>query len=175
MLFRSPWALAAATLGAWTLARLTDELQIEFEVTIFNRGFVASPNDTESSYRDRRARATGALRQSQGGAAERLTRTVNHYLVKPFARRWRTSEDSLAGLFWMAASPAEAAREVRRDPETGPPISMFDKAANVDEFNLAHAAERLAARNVSHRMIVMLADGMTRGSVDRRASCRERV
>ena len=163
---KAPWALAAATLGAWTLARLADELQIEFEVTIFNRGFVASPNDTESSYRDRRARATGALRQSQGGAAERLTRTVNHYLVKPFARRWRTSEDSLAGLFWMAASPAEAAREVRRDPETGPPISMFDKAANVDEFNLAHAAERLAARNVSHRMIVMLADGMTRGSVE---------
>jgi hypothetical protein len=163
---KAPWALAAATLGAWTLARLADELQIEFEVAIFNRGFVASPIDTEHSYRERRARATGALRQSQGGAAERLTRTVNHYLVKPFGRRWRTSEDSLAGLFWMAATPAEAAREVRRDPDVAPPISMFDKAANVDEFNLAHAAERLAARNVSHRMIVMLADGMTRGSVE---------
>jgi cobalamin biosynthesis protein CobT len=43
---------------------------------------------------------------------------------------------------------------------------MFDKAANVDEFNLAHAAERLSARNVSHRIIVVLADGMTRGSVE---------
>ena len=163
---KAPWALAAATLGAWTLARLADELQIEFEVAIFNRGFAASPDDSERSYSERRTRATAGLRQSQGGAAERLTRTVNHYLVKPFGRRWRASEDTLAGLFWMAASPAEAAREVRRDTETAPPISMFDKAANVDEFNLAHAAERLAARNVSHRMIVMLADGMTRGSVE---------
>jgi cobalamin biosynthesis protein CobT len=42
---------------------------------------------------------------------------------------------------------------------------MFDKAANVDEFNLAHAAERLAAQHASHRIIVVLADGMTRGSV----------
>jgi cobalamin biosynthesis protein CobT len=42
---------------------------------------------------------------------------------------------------------------------------MFDKAANVDEFNVAHAAERLAAQKASHRIMVVLADGMTRGSV----------
>jgi hypothetical protein len=167
---KAPWALAAATLGAWTLARLSDELQIEFEVAIFNRGFVTAPDDTERSYGDRRARATGALRQTQGGAAERLTRTVNHYLVKSFDARWRAAEGTLAGLFWMAAAPGEAARIVRRDLNGSPPISMFDKAANVDEFNLAHAAERLAARNVSHRIIVVLADGMTRGSVEALAS-----
>ncbi|MGB5656476.1 MAG: hypothetical protein WBN35_07680 [Acidimicrobiia bacterium] len=163
---KRPWALAAATLGAWTLARLADELQIEFEVAIFNRGFVAAAGDTERTYLDRRGLATGALRRTQGGAAERLTRTVNHYLVKSFPSRWRSAEDTLAGLFWMAASPQEAAKESRRDAETAPPISMFDKAANVDEFNLAHAAERLSARNVSHRIIVVLADGMTRGSVE---------
>jgi hypothetical protein len=162
---KAPWALAAATLGAWTLARLADELQIEFEVAFFNRAFAATGDDTERTFLDRRTRATGGLRRSQGGAAERLTRTVNHYLIKPYGARWRRAEDVLAGLFWMAASPAEAAREVRRDPTTSPPISMFDKAANVDEFNLVHAAERLAARNVSHRIMVVLADGMTRGSV----------
>ena len=163
---KRPWALAAATLGAWTLARLADELQIEFEVAIFNRGFVAAAGDTERTYVDRRGLATGALRRAQGGSAERLTRTVNHYLVKSFPSRWRSAEDTLAGLFWMAASPQEAAKESRRDPDAAPPISMFDKAANVDEFNLAHAAERLSARNVSHRIIVVLADGMTRGSVE---------
>lgn len=163
---KRPWALAAATLGAWTLARLADELQVEFEVAIFNRGFVAAAGDTEQSFTERRGRATGALRRTQGGAAERLTRTVNHYLVKPFAARWRAAEDVLAGLFWMAASPQEAAKEARKDPDVAPPLSMFDKAANVDEFNLAHAAERLSARNVSHRIIVVLADGMTRGSVE---------
>jgi hypothetical protein len=162
---KAPWALAAATLGAWTLARLADELQIEFEVAIFNRAFAATGGDTEGSFLERRTRATGGLRRSQGGAAERLTRTVNHYLVKPYNVRWRRAEDVLAGLFWMAASPGEAAREARRDPTASPPISMFDKAANVDEFNLVHAAERLAARNVSHRIMVVLADGMTRGSV----------
>ena len=163
---KRPWALAAATLGAWTLARLADELQIEFEVAIFNRGFVAAPEDTERTYAERRGLATGALRRAQGGAAERLTRTVNHYLVKSFPSRWRAAEDALAGLFWMATSPQEAAKEARKDPSVAPPISMFDKAANVDEFNLAHAAERLSARNVSHRIIVVLADGMTRGSVE---------
>ena len=163
---KRPWALAAATLGAWTLAQLADELQIEFEVAIFNRGFVAAPGDTERSFTERRARATGALRRTQGGAAERLTRTVNHYVVKSFAARWRAAEDVLAGLFWMAAAPQEASKEARKDPDAAPPLSMFDKAANVDEFNLTHAAERLSARNVSHRIIVVLADGMTRGSVE---------
>ena len=163
---KRPWALAAATLGAWTLARLADELQVEFEVAIFNRGFVAAADDTEQSFTNRRVRATGALRRAQGGAAERLTRTVNHYVVKSFADRWRAAEDVLAGLFWMAAAPQEAAKMARKDPGVSPPIAMFDKAANVDEFNLAHAAQRLSARNVSHRIIVVLADGMTRGSVE---------
>ena len=162
---KTPWALAAATLGAWTLAHLCDELQIDFEVALFNRAFPASVDDSERSYSDRRHQATGGLRRTQGGAAERLTRTVNHYLVKPFAVRWRNVEDTLAGLFWMAATPSEAAREARQDPEAAPPISMFDKAANVDEFNVSYAARRLSSRNVSTRILVVLADGMTRGSV----------
>jgi len=162
---KTPWAMAAALLGAWTLAHLADELQIDFEIAIFNRSFAAGRDDTESSYRERRSRATAGLRQAQGGNAERLTRTVNHYLLKPFHMRWRVAEDLLAGLFYTAAAPPEAARRARREPEQSPPVSMFDKAANVDEFNLAHAAERLAAQRALHRIIVVLADGMTRGSV----------
>ncbi len=172
---KRPWALASATLGAWTLARLADELQIEFEVAIFNRGFVAAVGDTERTFTERRGRATGALRRSQGGSAERLTRTVNHYIVKSFSDRWRAAEDVLAGLFWMAATPQDAAKEARKEPATAPPISMFDKAANVDEFNLAYAAQRLASRNVSHRILVVLADGMTRGSVEALAETVESI
>ncbi|MCL1601108.1 MAG: hypothetical protein M3112_06195 [Actinomycetia bacterium] len=162
---KSPWAMAAALLGAWTLAKLADELQIDFELAIFNRSFAADIDDTEASYRDTRARATAGLRQAQGGNAERLTRTVNHYLVKRFSQRWRRSEDVLAGLFYAAAAPQDAAKEARRSPKESPPISMFEKAANVDEFNLAYAAERLASQHASHRILVVLADGMTRGSV----------
>ena len=167
---RAPWAMAAASLGAWTLARLCDELQVEFEVALFNRAFAARVDDTERTYVDRLNTTRGALRRSQGGAADRLTRTVNHYVVKSFDQRWEASEPALAGLFWSAARPAEAATSARKQPEETPPVSMFEKAANVDELNVAHAAERLGARHAQVRMLVVLADGMTRGSVETLAS-----
>ncbi|MBU1227285.1 MAG: hypothetical protein KJ698_08760 [Actinobacteria bacterium] len=163
---REPWALKAATLGAWTLARLCDDLQVEFEVAIFNRAFAARVDDTEQAYVDRLHATQGALRRTQGGAADRLTRTVNHYVIKTFDQRWQTAERALSGLFWTAANPAEAATDARRTAGQSPPVSMFEKAANVDEINVMHAVERLARRNTQVRLLVVLADGMTRGSVE---------
>lgn len=163
---KAPWAMAAATLGAVTLARLCDELQVEFEVAIFNRAFAARPEDTERTYVDRLNATRGALRRTQGGAADRLTRTVNHYVVKAFDQRWEAAEPALSGLFWTAARPADAAGAARKGAESAPPVSMFEKAANVDELNVSHAAERLGARQAQVRMLVVLADGMTRGSVE---------
>jgi hypothetical protein len=163
---KAPWAMAAAVLGAWTLARLADELQLEFELAIFNRAFAARLDDSERTFVDRLNTTKGALRRSQGGAADRLTRTINHYLVKPFDVRWETAEDALAGLFWTAAQPQDASVEARRNPADAPPVSMFEKAANVDELNVSHAVDRLRRRNTQVRMLVVLADGMTRGSID---------
>ena len=160
------WAMSAALLGAWTMARLCDELQIDFEVALFNRGFAARPSDTEDSYRKARSAATAGLRQTQGTAADRLTTTVNHYLVKPFDRRWRDSQHTLAGLFFTAQDPRRAAAKARRDPETAPPVSLFEKAANVDEFNVIHAAERMGRLGADVRILMVLADGMTRGSLE---------
>lgn len=159
------WAMPAALLGAWTMARLCDELQIDFEVALFNRGFAARPFDTEETYRKARAAATAGLRQSQGTAADRLTSTVNHYVVKQFDRRWRDSRQALAGLFYTAALPRRASALARRATDSAPPISLFEKAANVDEFNLVHAAERMARLGAEVRLLMVLADGMTRGSV----------
>lgn len=161
----SSWGMSAALLGAWTLAHLCDELQIDFEVALFNRSFAARPNDTEWSYTRSKSQATAGLRQSQGAAADRLTSTVNHYLVKPFDRRWREAEDILAGMFWTAAEPSKAAAAARRDPRRSPPVSMFEKASNVDELNLTFAAERMGRLGSHVRVLVVLADGMTRGSV----------
>jgi len=163
---KAPWAMAAATLGAWTLAQLCDELQVEFEIALFNRAFASRVDDSERSYVDRLNGTRGALRRSQGGAADRLTRTVNHYLVKSFDQPWQAAEPALAGLFWTTAKPAESAMAARRDPTGSPPVSMFEKAANVDELNVSHAAERLGRRHSQARMLVVLADGMTRGSVE---------
>lgn len=163
---RAPWPLAAATLGAWTLARLCDELQVDFEVALFNRSFAARPDDSERSFLDRLHRAEGGLKRSQGEASRRLTRTVNHYVVKSFDERWRMAEEALAGLFWTAARPREASTEARRYPDSSPPVSMFERAANVDEFNVSYAVERLGRQRSQVRILVVLADGMTRGSVE---------
>ena len=160
------WAMPAALLGAWTMAHLCDELQIDFEVALFNKGFAARQEDTEDGYRRRRAAATAGLKQTQGSAADRLTTTVNHYIVKPFERRWRESEPTLAGLFYRASEPRRAAALARRDPDSAPPVSLFEKAANVDEFNLIYAAERMARLGAQVRVLMVLADGMTRGSMD---------
>jgi hypothetical protein len=164
------WPMAAATLGAWTLARLADELQVEFEIALFNRAFAAKVDDSEASFELRRRRTMGGLRQSRGTDAQRLTNTVNHYLIKTFDEPWRRAEDLLAGLFWTAVEPAGAATAARRDPAGAPPVSLFDKAANVDEYNLIHAADRMGRRRTNVRVLVVLSDGMTRGSSSALAS-----
>jgi len=163
---RAPWGMAAATLGAWTLARLADELQIEFEVALFNRAFSAAFDDTEATYLQRMHGATAGLRRTQGSHAERLTRTVNHYVLKGFDQRWRASEDVLTGLFWTAAEPRASATLATRNAGEAPPVSMFEKAANVDELNVAYATARLQSRRATVPIMVVLADGMTRGSVE---------
>ena len=163
---RQPWGLSAAMLGAWTLAGMCNELQVDFEVSLFNRAFAARGDDTEWTYSRRRSAAAAQLRQTRGEAAKRLTSTVNHYLLSTFEQPWRRTEDVLAGLFWTAARTGEANMAARRAPRECAPVSMFENAANVDEFNLTYAAGRLAAHRARVSVMVVLADGMTRGSVE---------
>ena len=162
---RTGWGMAAALLGAWTVARLCHELDIDFEVSIFNRSYAARERDTEWSYTRSFSQSSAGLRATHGTSADRLTTTVNHYLIKPFDKRWAGAEAVLAGMLWTAFAPREAARQAARDPRAAPPVSMFDKAANVDELNVIHAARRLAAQGAETRLLMVLADGMTRGSV----------
>ena len=159
------WGMAAALLGAWTVAVLCNELQIDCEVSMFNRSFAARRQDTEWSYTRSLSQSTAGLKASHGESAERLTTTVNHYLIKPFDKRWASAEEILAGMLWTASAPRKAALEARKNPRTAPPVSMFDKAANVDELNVIHAAQRMAAHGAQTRLLIVLADGMTRGSV----------
>ena len=163
--FETGWGMAAALLGAWTVAGLCYELQIDFEVSIFNRSFAAREQDTEWSYTRSLSQSTAGLRATHGTSADRLTTTVNHYLIKPFDKRWSSAEAVLAGMLWAAFAPREAARQARREPRIAPPVSMFDKASNVDELNIIHAAHRLAGQGAETRLLMVLADGMTRGSV----------
>ncbi|MYD05120.1 MAG: hypothetical protein F4X21_09410 [Acidimicrobiia bacterium] len=163
---RRPWGLAAAMLGAWTLAAMCSELRVDFEVSLFNRAFVAKVDDTEWTYSRRRTAAISDLRQSHGSAADRLVSTVNHYVLSEFHEPWRRSDDLLAGLFWTALKGSEAGLEARRNPRKTPPVSLFEKGANVDELNVTYAARRQADHGARVRVLVVLADGMTRGSVE---------
>jgi hypothetical protein len=52
---------------------------------------------------------------------------------------------------------------------------MFDKAANVDELNVSLAAERMGRLGSHVRVLVVLADGMTRGSVRTLAATTEAI
>ena len=135
-----PWGMSAALLGAWTLAHLADELQIDFEVALFNRGFAARSDDTEWSYTRTARQAIAGLRRLKEAAADRLTATVNHYVVKPFDRPLAGSEDCV-GRFVLDCHRAPQGGRCWPDeiPAPSPPVSMFDKASNVDEFN-DHAA-----------------------------------
>jgi hypothetical protein len=87
-------------------------------------------------------------------------------MVKPFDRRWRDSQHTLAGLFFTAMNPRRASTVARRDARSSPPVSLFEKAANVDEFNVTHAADRMGRLGADVRILMVLADGMTRGSVE---------
>jgi translation initiation factor IF-2 len=87
-------------------------------------------------------------------------------MVKPFDRRWRDAQNALAGLFFTAAEPKRAATLARRHADTAPPVSLFEKAANVDEFNIIHAADRMGRLGADVRLLMVLADGMTRGSME---------
>ncbi len=71
----------------------------------------------------------------------------------------------MAGLFFMASDPRKAGDIARRNPQDAPPLAMFAKGSNVDEFNVTYAAERLNQTGAAVKVLVVLADGMTRGSV----------
>lgn len=169
------WGMSAALLGAWSLAQLCHELQVDFEVALFNRSFIAQPTDTEWSYTRYRRQAIAGLRQHQGSHADNLTNTVNHYLLKSFGQKWRQAEEVVAGIFWTATNHQQAAQLARRNPQESPPVSMFDKAANVDELNLATAARRISRWGAQTRVLVVLADGMTRGRVETLAATARQI
>ena len=101
--YKAPWPMAAATLGAWTLAQLCDELQVEFEVALFNRAFAARADDTEAAFSRRRLDTIGALRRSQG----RVREMMSHVTV-------RLSRDQFAPtvLGWALAPTCNATRSL---------------------------------------------------------------
>ena len=49
-----PWSLSAALIGANYLSQICHELNVDFEVAIFNRAFLANDNENEEMYLKRK-------------------------------------------------------------------------------------------------------------------------
>ena len=56
-----PWSLSAGLIGASYLAQICHELNIDFELAIFNRGFVSDENETETNYLSRKMSVSSML------------------------------------------------------------------------------------------------------------------
>ena len=160
----NPWSLTAALIGASYLAQICYELDVEFEVSIFNRGFVSEFKENEETYLKRKFSISSMLNTTYGSAANELFNTANHYYIKEFKDSWKEHYQQFIGLI-------EFSRNLRDSidnnilSENIPPLSMFDKGTNIDEINIMHASKRLLNHQANTKLLVVLSDGMTRGSV----------
>ncbi len=160
----NPWSLSAALVGASYLAQICFELNIDFEVSIFNRGFAANHDESEATYNKRKFAVSSMLNTTYGSNAQEIFNTANHYFVKEFKDSWRENYEKFIGLIEYSRNLRNAL-ENYTPTEDLPPISMFEKGTNVDEINIMHASKRLLQHPSNTKLLVVLSDGMTRGSL----------
>ena len=159
-----PWSLSAALIGASYLAQICFELNIDFEVSIFNRGFAADFKETESEYIKRKFAISSMLNTTYGSSAQEIFNTTNHYFVKEFNDSWRDNYEKFIGLIEFSRN-LRSSIDSKLDENLVPPLSMFEKGTNVDEVNIMHASKRLLTHPSNTKLLVVLSDGMTRGSI----------
>ena len=159
-----PWSLSAGLIGANYLAQICYELNIDFEVAIFNRGFVSDENENENDYLSRKMSVSSMLNSNYGSNAENYFNTTNHYFIKDFKDNWKDNYESFIGLIEFSRKLRDSIENIELNKEK-PPISMFERSTNVDERNIMYATKRLLENNSNSKMLVVLSDGMTRGSL----------
>ena len=159
-----PWSLASALIGASYLSQICFELDIDFEVSIFNRGFASEHIENEETYNTRKFAVSSMLNRTYGSSAQDLYNTANHYFIKEFKDSWRENYQQFIGLIDFSRNLRESI-DLGITSEMIPPISMFEKGTNIDEINIMHATKRLLNHPSNTKMLVVLSDGMTRGSL----------
>ena len=159
-----PWSLSAGLIGASYLAQICHELNIDFELAIFNRGFVSDENETETNYLSRKMSVSSMLNTNYGSNAENYFNTTNHYFVKDFKDNWKDNYEKFIGLVDFSRKLRDSIDNIDIKNDI-PPISMFERSTNVDERNIMYATKRLLTHPSNSKMLVVLSDGMTRGSL----------
>ena len=159
-----PWSLSAALIGANYLSQICYELNVEFEVAIFNRAFLAKDNENEEMYLKRKMAVLSMLNASYGSNAEYYFNTTNHYFIKRFDDSWKNQYEKFIGLIEFSRN-LRSSLDGLDNSDKHPPASMFERGTNVDERNIMFATKRLLEHGSNTKLLAVLSDGMTRGAL----------
>ncbi len=160
-----PWSLSAALIGASYLAQICHELDIDFEVAIFNRSFAADELENEELYLKRKMAVSSMLNTNYGSNAEYYFNTTNHYFIKKFDDSWKENYEKFIGLIEFSRNLRESLDKLESNLDH-PPASMFERGTNVDERNIMFSTKRLLEKGSKTKLLAVLSDGMTRGSIE---------
>ena len=160
-----PWSLSAALIGASYLAQICHELDIDFEVAIFNRSFAADELENEELYLKRKMAVSSMLNTNYGSNAEYYFNTTNHYFIKKFDESWKENYEKFIGLIEFSRNLRESLDKIESNLDH-PPASMFERGTNVDERNIMFSTKRLLEKGSKTKLLAVLSDGMTRGSLE---------
>ena len=160
-----PWSLSAALIGASYLAQICHELDIDFEVAIFNRSFAADELENEELYLKRKMAVSSMLNTNYGSHAEYYFNTTNHYFIKKFDDSWKENYEKFIGLIEFSRNLRESLDKIESNLDH-PPASMFERGTNVDERNIMFSTKRLLEKGSKTKLLAVLSDGMTRGSLE---------
>ena len=160
-----PWSLSAALIGASYLAQICHELDIDFEVAIFNRSFAADELENEELYLKRKMAVSSMLNTNYGSNAEYYFNTTNHYFIKKFDDSWKENYEKFIGLIEFSRNLRESLDKIETNLDH-PPASMFERGTNVDERNIMFSTKRLLEKGSKTKLLAVLSDGMTRGSLE---------
>ena len=159
-----PWSLSAALIGANYLSQICHELNVEFEVAIFNRAFIAKDNENEDMYLKRKMAVLSMLNANYGSSAEYYFNTTNHYFIKRFDDSWKNQYEKFIGLIEFSRNLRSSLDGIDTS-DKHPPASMFERGTNVDERNIMFATKRLLEHGSNTKLLAVLSDGMTRGAL----------
>ncbi len=159
-----PWSLSAALIGANYLAQICHELNVDFEVAIFNRAFLAKDNENEEMYLKRKMAVSSMLNSNYGSNAEYYFNTTNHYFIKKFDDSWKSQYEKFIGLIDFSRN-LRSSLDTLDTVEQHPPASMFERGTNVDERNIMFSTKRLLEHGSNTKLLAVLSDGMTRGTL----------
>ncbi len=159
-----PWSLSAALIGANYLSQICHELNVDFEVAIFNRAFLANESENEDMYLKRKMAVSSMLNSNYGSNAEFYFNTTNHYFIKQFEDSWKNQYEKFIGLIEFSRNLRSSLDKLASADEF-PPASMFERGTNVDERNIMFSTKRLLEHGSNTKLLAVLSDGMTRGTL----------